>query len=223
MATERKLAGKRLPLTIAFTVLLVAAFGAGCSGFFINNTLESVAVQPSSASINVNATQTFSLWGTYQDGTRSQITSGVVWTTSDSTIVSLNNATGTGVTPGTATISGSAQGLSGTASITVVGDVTSIIVSPTTATLTVNGSGQAFTFTASPGPPGFITVDNGGTLNISPVDSYFSCIVGVDGNNNPAEVCSATQGAAAQYTLSMSYLDPSGNTITSNTATINVH
>ena len=85
MATGRTFSGKKLPLTIAFTVLLVAAFGVGCKNFFQPNTLESVAVQPSSASINVNQTQAFSLWGTYEDNSRSQITSGVVWTTSDST------------------------------------------------------------------------------------------------------------------------------------------
>lgn len=225
MATERKFA-KKLPLTIAFTVMLVAAFGAGCNGFFQSPTLSSLAIQPSSPQVNVAQTQVVSAWGTYSDNTRSQITSGVGWssdTTDVATVVGTGSATLTGISPGTATLTASAQGISATATATVVGNVTSITVSPTTANLTIGGSGQPFTFTATPGPPNFITADNGGTLNISPVDSFFICVVGVDASNNPAEVCSVSQGAASQYTLSISYPSASGDTITSNTATIHVH
>ena len=54
MLNGRKFAGKRLPLTVAFAVLLVAAFGAGCKGFFQPNALESVAIQPASLNLQVN-------------------------------------------------------------------------------------------------------------------------------------------------------------------------
>ncbi|MGA9641930.1 MAG: hypothetical protein WBQ72_11070 [Terriglobales bacterium] len=221
MHTGRVFTGKKLPLTIGFAVLLVAAFGAGCSNFFQDNALNSIAIQPSSVNIQINGTQSFQAWGTYQDGTRSQITSGVVWTTSDSTIVSLSGATATGVASGTATITGSAQGLSGTSSVTVAGNVSSITVSPTNATMTENGNTQAFTFAATPGPPDFITVGNGGTLTITPVDSFFTCAEGTDNSGNPAEVCSVTSGAASSYTLQMSY-QVSSNTINSNIATVTV-
>jgi Bacterial Ig-like domain (group 2) len=225
MATARKLAGKKLPLIIAFTVVLVAAFGAGCKGFFQPTTLNSLAIQPSSPQVNVGATEVLTAWGTYSDNTRAQITSGVGWssdTTDVATIDGTGSATLTGVTPGAATITASAQGISATASATVVGNVTTITVSPKTASLTVGGTGQPFTFTATPGPPNFITADNGGQLNISPVDSFFSCVVGVDGSNNPAEVCSVSQGAVGPYTLSISYPSVSGGTITSDTANITV-
>jgi hypothetical protein len=223
MATGRTFAGKKLPLTIAFTVLLVAAFGAGCKGFFIPNALQSVAVQPASTSINVNGTQGFSLWGTYQDGTRAQITDGVVWTTSDSTIASLNGATATGVAPGTATITGSAQGLSGTSTVTVIGNVTSIVGSPSNQPVHAGGNSIAFTFAATPGPPNYITAGNGGTLTITTADAYFACTAGTDGSGNPAEVCTLSQGGTAtSYQLQMSYPTANGGTVTSNIVTATV-
>src|ERR1700690_1623097 len=78
MATERKFA-KKLPLTMAFTVLLVAAFGAGCKGFFQAPTLSSIAIQPPTPQIQVGPTTTATLqaYGTYSpDDTRSLLTSG---------------------------------------------------------------------------------------------------------------------------------------------------
>jgi len=136
MATERKLAGKKLPLTIAFTVLLVAAFGAGCKGFFQSPTLSSIVIQPPSPQVEVGPTTTLTLqaYGTYSDNTRSQITSGVSWSSSDATVAvftdncgngiptcateTSGNATVEGLTSNTATITAAAQGLSATAAIT---------------------------------------------------------------------------------------------------------
>jgi hypothetical protein len=225
MTTGRVFSGKRLPLTIAFSVLLVAAFGVGCKGFFTNPTLSSLAIQPTNPQVNVNSTTTLQAWGTFSDNSRSQITSGVGWS-SDTTDVATVDGTGSasmsGISPGTAIITASAQGISGTATATVIGNVTQIQVSPSTGSVTIGGPGFPFTFPATPGPPNFITAGNGGTLVISPVDSFLTCTVGVDGNNNPAEVCSASQGAASQYSISMTYPDPSGNTISSPAATLNV-
>src|ERR1019366_4590500 len=107
--------GRKMALTLAFTVLVVVAFGASCKGFFQGNTLQSVAVQPSTLDIQVTATQQFSAWGTYLDGTRSQITSGVVWTSDspDVTMTAGGLLTAQVVTTAAVTITGSAQGLNG--------------------------------------------------------------------------------------------------------------
>jgi Bacterial Ig-like domain (group 2) len=225
MATGRGFAGKRLPLTVAFAVLLVAAFGAGCKNFFQDPTLSSVSIQPTKPQVNVGQTLTLQAWGTYSDNSRKQIKSGVSWSVDPAgiaTITGTGTATLEGIAPGSVTVSVSAQALGGTADATVIGDVTKIGVSPTSGSLTIGGTGEAFTFTGSPGPPNFITVDNGGILTISPSDSFFTCAVGVDGSNNPAEVCSATQGAVASYTIVMSYPDQSGGTVSSQTVTIAV-
>ena len=64
MATERKFA-KKLPLTMAFTVLLVAAFGAGCKGFFQSPTISTIAIQPPSPQVQVGLTFTLQAWAIF--------------------------------------------------------------------------------------------------------------------------------------------------------------
>lgn len=218
--------GRKLPLTLAFTVLVALAFGVSCRGFFTKPILQSVAINPTAPQVNVAQTQNMQVFGTYDDGTRKVVSSGVGWSSSDSsvaTITGTGSATLTGVAPGSATITASAEALSATATATVIGNVTAIIVNPKSANVKIGGTGVPFTFAATPGPPLFITVDNGGTLSISPVDSFLTCTVGVDGSSNPAEVCTAATGAATSYTLVMTYPDGSGGTITSDTATLTVN
>ena len=146
MVTGHAFTGKRLPLTVAFAVLLVAAFGAGCKGFFTGNTLNSVAIQPPSPQVQVGGSTTLQAWGTYQDNSRSQITSGVAWTSSDATVAVFTDNCGNGIktcasetsgsatleglgTGGTATITAAAQGLSATAQATAyLGTVTNFEV-----------------------------------------------------------------------------------------------
>ena len=213
--------GRKMALTLAFTVLVVVAFGASCKGFFTGNTLQTVAIQPSTLDFQVNATQQFSAWGTYLDGTRSQITSGVVWTSDspDVTITAGGLATAQIVTVSAATITGSAQGLDGTATVNVIGDVAAMTVSPTNQSMS-EGSFYYFTFTGSPGPPTYITTSNGGTLTITPSNSGtasdLTCTVGTNTAGNPAESCTAQSGAVAgnSWSIVMSYPTPAGGTVT---------
>jgi len=125
------LTGRKLALTFAFTALVALAVGVSCTGFFPPNSLTAVTIQPPSPQIAVGTPQTLQAWGTYADGSRSQITSGVEWTSSSTPpnvlTIGLTSGLATGAPPGgTATVTASAQGLSGTASATVyLGNVTS--------------------------------------------------------------------------------------------------
>jgi len=219
------LSGRKLALTLVFTGLVAVATGVSCKGFFPANTLTAVSIQPPSINLDVNAQQEFTAWGTYQDNSRSQITSGVVWG-SDSpsvTITAGGSATAVSVTTSSATITGSAQGLSGTATVTVIGNVTSITATSSSSTIVADGNPVTFTFAGNPGPPAFVTAGNGGTLTITVADSFFVCTVGTDGSGNPAESCSLSSGGtAASYQLQMSYPSSSGGTVTSNTVTVTV-
>ena len=123
------LTGRKLALTLAFTALIALAFGVSCTGFFPPNSLTAVTIQPPSPQVEVGTPQTLQAWGTYANNTgTTQITSGVVWTSSDNTVLTINPSTGvaTGVGQGgSATVTASAQGLSGTASATVyLGSIT---------------------------------------------------------------------------------------------------
>ena len=130
MFIGRMLVGRKLGLTLAFAVLVALAFSVSCTGFFPKNSLTAITIQPPTPQIEVGTAQNLQAWGTYANNTgTSQITSGVVWTSSDNTVLTINATTGvaTGVgTGGSATITASAQGLSGTASANVyLGSITS--------------------------------------------------------------------------------------------------
>jgi hypothetical protein len=200
--------GRRLGLTLVFTGLVALAFGVSCRGFFTKPVLQSIAIQPPSPQIVLDKTLNLQAFGTYDDGTRSQITSGVSWV-SDSTNVSIDaNGVATGQELGTAGITAAAQGLSGTATATVFLVITSLTVNPTTwSFLGTQGAQTTFTATAN----GNVDVTSGATFTPSNT-TFFSCV----GGTSPV-TCSAQTGTTpGPYTITVSY---PGSTLT---ATVNV-
>jgi hypothetical protein len=206
MFTRRKLA-----LTLAFTALVAVAFGVSCRGFFQPNSLVSVSIQPPSPSILLGSNQTLQAWGTYQDNTRSQITSGVAWSTDTPDVLTIDPTSGVanGVGLGTATVTGAAQGLSATATATVYITITS---------LTLNTNSWGFKGSIGGTSPGFVVTANGNTdvttsaIFTSSNTQFINCVNGTD-----PVVCTAIAGTTpGQYTIVVSY---TGSTIT---ATINV-
>ena len=165
------LTNQKLRLTCAFAALATLALAVSCRGFFVNPTLTGVSVGPSGLNLNVNQTFQMTATGTYDDGSQKTLTSGVVWSSSDPTTVSVGQTSGmvTGLQSGTATITASSGGCSactGTASVSVVlANISSITVSPSSQAVTIGGATVYFKATASPG--GDIT--QGATWNI--VDS----------------------------------------------------
>jgi hypothetical protein len=220
------LTGRKLALTLAFTVLIALAAGVNCGKFFQPNILESIAIQPSTLDLGVGATQQFTAFGTYQDGTRAQLTSGLVWTSTDNVDVPITAAgvvTGVNATSAAVTITGDAQGLSGTATVSVIGDVTNITGTESASTIASGGSPVYLTFVGSPGPPKYITGDDGGNLTISPADNILNCSVANNPAGYPAEECSlGSNPTATSYLLYMTYPSASGGSVTSNTLTLTV-
>jgi hypothetical protein len=199
MLTWRKLA-----LELAFTVLVALAFGAGCRGFFPKPVLQSVVIQPPSPQIVLDKTLNLQAWGTYDDGTRSQITSGVGWLSdSGNVLIDPSSGVATGHALGTAGITASAQGLSGTATATVYIVITSLTVTPNTWTF-VGKSGATTTFTATAN--GNQDVTNGATFTPSDTTD-FSCV-----NGTSPVTCTANNNTpAGNYTITVSY---PGSTLT---------
>src|SRR5271166_4979944 len=143
MATGRELTGKKLPLTIAFAVLLVVAFGAGCNGFFQSPTLSSITINPTSPSVQLASTLTLQAFGVDSTGHGSYLTSGVSWSTSDPTIATVTgngSATLTGVALGTVQITASAESVQNTATATVYIVVSSLAITPKSQGITQNGT-----------------------------------------------------------------------------------
>jgi hypothetical protein len=220
MAIGRRFSGKRLAIVAAFAVLLVAAFGAGCNGFFQPNALESIAIQPPTPSVEVGQTTSLQAWGTYEDNSRSQITSGVSWSTSDPSTILVDTNTGllsapAGTTGGTATITAAAQGISATATATAfLGNLTDLQICTgnfntgtcPAATWTIsatNGGSQGYYATA---------VSSGTTLDVTTVATWTVTPTATTGsvtcsNTTSPAICTVEPQTAptGNYTITVTY------------------
>ncbi len=148
---------QKLRLTCVLAALAFLALEIGCKGFFVNPTLTGVSVGPSGLNLNVSQTFQMTATGTYSDGSQNTLTSGVAWSSSAPTVVSVGQTSGlvTALQSGTATITGSSGGCSactGTATVTVVlANISSITVSPASQSVSIGGTAVSFTATAVPG------------------------------------------------------------------------
>lgn len=220
------LTGRKLALTLAFTVLVALATGVSCKGFFPDPTLSSLAIQPPSPQVQVGSTTTVTLqaWGTYSDNSRAQLTSGVSWTSAPSSIVEITgacantqpcgSATVQGLASGTSTITATAQGVPATATATAyLGNVTNFeacegaVVPVNSCTNTWNPNAQSLVtqqFVAQ-GVSGTVTYDltTSATWTVTPTATVGS--VSCDASNTPA-VCTVEQNTTAgPYVITVTY------------------
>lgn len=173
------MSAKKLKLIGSFAVFLSLALAVSCRGFFVNPTLTALSVGPQNLQLNVSQQFQMSATGTYSDGSQKTLTSGVTWSTSDSTTVSVGQTSGraTGVKIGSATISasaGSCSGCTGSTSVSVVlQGVTSI---------TVTGGGQ--TVHTQSGGPAYLTALANGSIDITNTATW--TVVDSTGTNQTA-------------------------------------
>jgi len=163
----------------AFVALAALALAASCTGFFVNPTLTGVTIGPQ-ATLTLNQSIQMSATGTYTDGSQKQLTSGVTWSSSDSSAVSITaGGLATGVTIGSATITGSAGSCSactGTTTVTVaLQGVTSISVTPANQTLIPSGN-----------PVYFHAMANGATDITNPADGTTWTVLDSSGTDQTA-------------------------------------
>ena len=147
----------KLRIAGAFAVLLIFALGVGCTGFFVNPTISSIAVGPASPTIetgSTNNTVQMTVFGTNSDGSTDSNPS-VSWSITPTSTATVNS-TGlvTSVAVGTATVTATSNqnpSITGTQAVTVtVGCITSIQVTPTGPDpLTGNNTTDTLTATAS--------------------------------------------------------------------------
>jgi hypothetical protein len=202
----------------ALAVLATLALAVGCRGFFQNPTLTSIAISPTAPQVQLGTTTQLQVFGTYNDGSRNQVKSGISWTSSDPTTALIGQTSGvlTGVQTGTATITADAQGLSSTATATVfLSGVTAITVTPSTNSVSIN-SGSPAIYTAKATANGTqIDITGNATWTITPTSTTVTCSF-----VSPNEQCSATTGATpATYTITVGY--PGTTVVGTATLTVN--
>lgn len=156
---------RRLALTIT-TCLVLSLSLSSCGGFFIKPTISSIYVQPSSVTVGVGQSTPLAAYATYSDGTQNQVSgSSVGWTSSATNVATVTSPGGsvTGVAIGSATVTASAQGVSGTATVTVtLANITSLVIN------TTQGSTQNQTTAQLAGAPAtlqFYAYANGSAQN----------------------------------------------------------
>ncbi len=156
---------RRLVLTVAVSLAL-SPFLTSCSGFFIKPSISSIFIQPSAATVGVGQQVSLAAFATYSDGTQNQISGDSVgWTSSAPGIATITSPGGqaTGVSIGTATMTASSQGISGTATVNVtLSNITSLVIN------TTQGSTQRQTIATINGTTGtlqFYAYANGSAQN----------------------------------------------------------
>ncbi len=88
-------------------------------------TLASVEIAPATTSASVGTTVILKAYAVYSDGTKAEITASATWSSSDTSVATVSSAAGTAgqataVKAGTATITATYDGLSGTAAFTAL-------------------------------------------------------------------------------------------------------
>ena len=161
------------------TAMITAASGtiSTHTNLTVNPALVSIAVTPAAQSILVNATQQFIATGTYSDRSHQDITGTVTWSSSDTTLATINSAgLATGVAAGSVTIHATSGSVSGSTTLTVDPILVSLTVTAADPIIDLNtttqftaighlsdGSAQDYTQLVSCSAPGAIaSIDNTG-------------------------------------------------------------
>ncbi|MDA8083476.1 MAG: Ig-like domain-containing protein [Nitrospiraceae bacterium] len=136
---------------IVMLIFSVFLAGCGCGGSEV--WLVSIAVSPADPAIVPGTTQPFTATGTYSDNTTRDITTAATWSSSDQNVATVSNASGSegwaaGVRTGAATITATADGVSGSTSLTVLPVLVSISVTPADRSLDI-GATQQYTATGT--------------------------------------------------------------------------
>jgi hypothetical protein len=114
----------------AIVVLLLPVLAAGCHGFFQDPILQSIALNPSTV-IQGSKVQLVAT-GSFDDGSTDTLKSGLAWSSSTTSVATVDSSSGmlTGVSTGTSTITAQSGSVQGAIQFTVTsGPLMSITVS----------------------------------------------------------------------------------------------
>src|ERR1700731_3872508 len=214
-----------LRLAGAFAFLATLALTISCTGFFVNPTVSSITIDPPNPTVSQGFTATLTAAGTDSNGNSITLTGGtscsgttVCWS-SDTPPVATITTGGllTGVSAGTSTISAASGTATATTTATVtLGNVTNLVISPSSITLTVSSTAV---------PPNCLTAEAtaGGTqVDVTASVTWVSAnssLISVFNGQNP--MCPQSSTATGPTTINATYIS-GNNTVTSNSVTVTV-
>src|SRR5215469_9200750 len=204
---------QNIPISSRISLVCAVLISAiGCGQFFPGgNTITSLQVAPTSATVQPGTTQQYTATATYGNNTTADVTSQVTWSTNPTSIATINS-TGllTGVALGTANIRAtSSNGIIGTTGVTVATkQVTSVAIQPLTQTLSLSLGPTTVQYTAT------ATYGDGSTANITAIATWTS---------TPSSVTTiSSTGLATAVAVGTATIAATSGGVTSNGATVSV-
>ena len=188
--------------------------------------LNSIIVTPSTASIATGQTQAFAANGIFSDGSSTDITNSVIWTSSAINFVTIDpTGLATGVSAGTATVTATSGTVSGTASLTVTAAVlNSIDIAPDDQYIPIGGQ-FPLVLTGSYSDNTTQTLTNAvwssSDPTIASVDPVSGVVTGVsDSNGNPVTITATADGMSNTTSVYITAAVAESLTLTPTTASI---
>ena len=141
-----------------------------------SETLESITISPTSASISVGGTKQFTATGHYSDGSTQNLTPTATWRSTVTSVAAVTAGLATGATAGSSNIAAQSGGMTSSAALlTVAAAATppvlqSITLSPPSASISVGGT-QQFAATGH--------YSDGSTQNLTPTATWSSTLTSV--------------------------------------------
>ena len=134
----------------AFAVLAVLALAVSCRGFFVNPTLSSLAIGPTTLPLTPGSSYQMTATGTFSDGSQQNVTSKCLWTSSDQSVASVGANSGYVTASTTATTVGTTQ-ISATDGTVAASTAATVTVCPAVTNLTITANGNTTPVTVGPG------------------------------------------------------------------------
>jgi len=191
-----------------FGTIFVANSGQVLPG---SNAITALQVAPASATVQPGTSQQYTATATYGNNTTANVTSQVTWSTSPTSIATINSSgLLTGVALGTANIRAtSSTGIIGTTAVSVATkQVTSVAIQPLTQTLSLSLGPTTVQYTAT------ATYGDGSTANITAIATWTS---------TPSSVATiSSTGLATAVAVGTATVAATSGGVTSNGATVSV-
>jgi trimeric autotransporter adhesin len=189
-------------------------------------TLQSIFVTPGSASVATGQTQAFAANGLFSDGSTSDITNSVTWSSSATNFATIDlTGLATGASAGSATITATSGAANGSATLTVTAAVlTSVDISPDDETIPTGGQ-LPLTLTGSYSDNTTQNVTNATWSSSDPtlasVDPVSGIVTGIaNSNGNTVTITASYGGMTDTTTVTVTSAVPESLQLTPDTASI---
>ena len=192
----------------AGTATITATFGSTSGNATVTVSaavLNSIVVTPATPSIATGQTQAFAANGIFSDGSTTDITNAVTWTSTATKFATIN-ATGlaTGVSAGSANITATSGSVSGSMALTVTPAVlTEVDISPDAQTIPIGGQ-LPLSLTGTYSDNSTQTISNAtwssSDSTLASVDPVTGIVTGVGNSNGNAVTITATSGGMTDTT-----------------------